>query len=186
MRSKRGAIELSVSTIVIIVLAMTMLILGLVLVRTIFQSTTSSITSIDDKVKAQINKLFAEDNLVKIAVYPSSRLIKLNQGSSDEGFAFSIRNLDTIAGNFKWIVEINDDDLTKKCNINAKTAEDWIQAGRSGTISLAGGNIDSAGQLVLFTLPSDAPTCTMSFAVKVTKDNAPYTQIGVILSIKPG
>ena len=51
---------MSVGTIVTIVLLMAMLVLGLVLVRTIFTGSTENIKDIDRKVKDQITKLFAE------------------------------------------------------------------------------------------------------------------------------
>jgi len=56
-----GAIELSIGTVVIIVLAMSMLILGIVLIRNIFGSATTAITEIDQGVKNEINKLFSEN-----------------------------------------------------------------------------------------------------------------------------
>ena len=72
---KKAAVEMSVGTIVTIVLLMTTLILGLVLVRTIFSGAIENINSIDQSVKNEINKLFAEDNARKVVVYPPSRLI---------------------------------------------------------------------------------------------------------------
>ena len=61
MRGKTGALELSIGTIVIIVLAMSMLILGMVLVRNIFSGSSENILQMNDKVKDQINRLFVED-----------------------------------------------------------------------------------------------------------------------------
>ena len=58
LEGKKGAIELSIGTIVIVVLAMSMLILGLVLVRTIFAGATYNVQQMNDKVKDQINQLF--------------------------------------------------------------------------------------------------------------------------------
>ena len=48
--------QMSVGTIVTIVLLMTVLILGLVLTRTIFTSSIENINSIDDSIKEEINK----------------------------------------------------------------------------------------------------------------------------------
>lgn len=55
---KRGAIELSIGTIVIIVLAMSMLILGMVLVRSIMCGAIGLTGNINSKVEGEINKLF--------------------------------------------------------------------------------------------------------------------------------
>ena len=62
MKSKKGAIELSVGTIVIIVLAMTMLILGIVLIRNIFTGTITNVDEINEGVRDQIKKLFQNEN----------------------------------------------------------------------------------------------------------------------------
>ena len=58
MANKKGAVELSVSTIVIIVLAMSMLILGMVLVRSIMCGAIGMTTNINTKVEGEINNLF--------------------------------------------------------------------------------------------------------------------------------
>ena len=52
--SKRAAIELSIGTVIIIVLAMSMLILGIVLIRSIFTGATESVNTINEKDKNQI------------------------------------------------------------------------------------------------------------------------------------
>jgi Tfp pilus assembly major pilin PilA len=56
---KRAAMEMSVSTIVIIVIAVTMLILGIVLVRNIMCSAMSLTTDINANVKKEIASLFS-------------------------------------------------------------------------------------------------------------------------------
>jgi hypothetical protein len=55
-RGKRGALELSIGTVVIIVLAMSMLILGLVLVKNIFSGAKYNIDQLNDKVTDEINQ----------------------------------------------------------------------------------------------------------------------------------
>src|SRR3989338_8396680 len=88
MKSKKGAMELSVGTIVILVLAMSMLILGLVLVRTIFSSATGAITEVDKGVKDAISKEFA-DSYKKLVIYPTERKIEIKKRTQGEVFAFS-------------------------------------------------------------------------------------------------
>ena len=60
--SKKGAVELSVGTIVILVIGMTMLILGIILVRTIFTGATQNVDVINKGVEDQINKLFSNSD----------------------------------------------------------------------------------------------------------------------------
>ena len=90
--SKKAAMEMSVGTIVTIVLLMTVLILGLVMVRTIFKGSIENIGQIDQAVKNEINKLFSEDTSRLIVVYPSSRYITIKKGQENLGLGFSIRN----------------------------------------------------------------------------------------------
>lgn len=58
-KNKRAAIELSMTTIVIIVLSVTLLILGFVLVRSIMCSAIGFTGQVNDKVKDEINRLFS-------------------------------------------------------------------------------------------------------------------------------
>ena len=85
--------EMSVGTIVTIVLLMTVLILGLVMVRTIFKGSIENINAVDQSVKNEINKLFSEDTSRQIVVYPTSRYIVIKKGEDNLGFGFSIRNV---------------------------------------------------------------------------------------------
>lgn len=102
--SKKAAMEMSVGTIVTIVLLMTVLILGLILVRTIFKGAVENINGIDQAVKGEINKLFAEDSSRKIVVYPPTRLVKIQKGQQDLGFGFSIRNVEGSASSFSYSI----------------------------------------------------------------------------------
>ena len=58
MRNKKGAIELSIGTIVVIVMGVTMLILGMVLIRNIMCGALSLTSGINDKVKAELERTF--------------------------------------------------------------------------------------------------------------------------------
>src|SRR3989344_4731561 len=131
---RKAAIEMSVGTIVVIVLAMTMLILGLTLVRTIFSGAITSVEQVDQAVKGKINELFSEDKTKKVVIYPETRLIQIEKGNDKElGFAFSIRNIDTVGGKFSYTVNVNDPDITKKCRISSAEAQSWIVAGGEGS-----------------------------------------------------
>jgi hypothetical protein len=55
---KRGAMELSMSTVVIVVLALTMLIMGFILIRSIMCGAIGLTGDINNKVSDQINSLF--------------------------------------------------------------------------------------------------------------------------------
>ena len=60
-KNKKAAFEMSITTLVIIVIAVVMLILGLVFVRQIFGTATDSISVIDEQVKNQLKTMFGQE-----------------------------------------------------------------------------------------------------------------------------
>ena len=82
--------EMSVGTIVTIVLLVTLLILGVVLIKNIFTSAKGVVDLTDQQLRNEINKLFSEDS--KISIYPGTRLVEIKQEATD-GVGFGIKNL---------------------------------------------------------------------------------------------
>ncbi|MFH1290347.1 MAG: hypothetical protein ABIH92_02970 [Nanoarchaeota archaeon] len=114
--NKKGAIELSIGTVVIIVLAMTMLILGLVLVRNIFGGATDSVTSLNDKVKAEITNLFTEESS-KIGIkLGAAKIAKVKAGTTNFGIAVGARTEDngdvTTTNPLKYRLKLTNADCT--------------------------------------------------------------------------
>lgn len=174
-KGEKAQIQMSIGTIVTIVLFMVFMVLGLVLVRTIFTGSIQNVNSIDQAVKNEINKLFAEDDSRKIVVYPGTREITIKKGNTDYlGFAFSIRNTETTAGVFTYNVLVNDPNVRNKCNINADEADSWIKLGKSGTVNIPAGNTMSDPEFVRFLLPDSAPPCAIRYGIDVKKDGQPY------------
>lgn len=182
---KKGAMELSVGTIVILVLAMSMLILGLVLIRTIFSSATSAISDIDKGTKDAISKAFADSDK-KLAMYPTARKIDIKQRTQGEGFAFSIRNLDSDDKDFKYSIYVDKEfNILSKCKIKASDAENWIDV-NTGSVALGRGAAMENPRLVTFNIPEGAPLCTISFVVDVKyNDGGNYASDQMLLTIKP-
>jgi hypothetical protein len=172
-QNKRAAIELSISTIVIVVLAMSMLILGLVLIKSIFSGTISISDMTTDQLKNQVANMFGEDK--KLVVYPDSRHIDLKQGKTD-GFGIGIKNLLTGTSQstkFSYEVVVSDPDLRNKCGISETEAQSYIVTGRSeDNILIASGDITTAK--VLYTIPTGSPLCTIRYRVNVMANNQAY------------
>ena len=169
---KRGAIELSIGTIVIIVLAMSMLILGMVLIKNIFTGSSQNVLQMNDQVKDQINQLFTEDK--RTVIYLSNQIAKIEQ-NEDWGIAFGISNLNkgtAEAGRFRYDVTVSDPDVRQKCGIDERSIESWITTGRSDDITISPGE-DYYG-IVRFMIPESSPLCTVRFHIDVTMDNVPY------------
>ncbi|MFH0711735.1 MAG: hypothetical protein V1889_01120 [archaeon] len=173
MRGKRGAIELSIGTIVIIVLAMSMLILGLVLVKNIFSGSSENILQMNDKVKDEINKLFVEDK--RTVVYLPNQIAKIEQ-NEDWGVAFGIKNLakgTAEVGKFSYEVTVSDPDVKQKCGIDENSIESWIKTGRVDSMDIAPGQ--NYYGIVRFLVPENAPLCTIRFHIDVKMDGQTYT-----------
>ncbi|MCH7640749.1 hypothetical protein IID22_00925, partial [Patescibacteria group bacterium] len=158
INNKKAAMEMSVGTIVTIVLLMTVLIMGLVLVRTIFKSSIENINVIDESVKSEITKLFSEDNNKKLVIYPARKQISLKKGESG-GFGFSIRNVEQTTGSFSYEVSVIE--VTANCQMTTEAAENLIILGRSGSnIVISSGSILDA-ILVRYKIPESASLCNI-------------------------
>ena len=169
---KKGAIEMSIGTIVIIVLAMSMLILGMILVKNIFSGASENVLQMNDKVKDQINKLFVEDK--RTVVYLPNQIAKIQQ-NEDWGVAFGIKNLErgtAEAGRFHYEVVVSDPDVRSKCGVGERDVESWIKTGRSDDVTITPG--ETYFGIVRFMVPESAPLCTVRFHIDITKDNVAY------------
>ncbi len=173
INTKKGAIELSINTIVIIVLAMSMLILGLVLVKNIFSGQTNNVNQINDKVRDEINGLFVED--MKTIIYLSNQKAEIQQ-KEDWGIAFAIKNL--IQGRaedttFSYEVVVSDPKVKTNCGISEKEVESWIVTGQSDTgIAIAPG--DTYMSTVRFFIPEGSPLCIVRFHLNVREGGKVY------------
>lgn len=171
--NKKGALELSIGTIVILVIGMAMLILGLVLVRTIFTGAKYNVDSLNDKVRGEIGKLFEEDG--KSVVYLAEHKAEPSQGD-EWGVAFAIKNVEkgtSTASTFTY--EVKAKDLSKDCKgLTPQKADEWIKARKTGTMTIAPGDIEPV--IVRFSIPADAPLCIVPYDIEIKKDGGIYTR----------
>lgn len=179
---KRGAMELSVGTIVVIVLAMSMLILGLVLVKNIFEGSKYNIDVLNQGVKDELTKIFPSDE--KIYVHLPNHNADIPQGK-DWGVGFAIRNnaqgspQDSV---FSYKVVLADERIQEKCGVGADVANKWIVTGESGRITISPGQIEIG--VARFQIPDNAPLCTIRYNIIVDKTGVPYATGFFDVSIK--
>ena len=182
-RNRSAAMEMSVGTIVTIVLLVSVLILGIVLIKNIFTSAKSVVDLTDQQLRNEVEKLFSEES--KMSVYPGTRLVEIKQDSTN-GVGIGIRNLLTGASSdktFSYVVTISDADLNKKCGIDEETVEGWIVTGRTEeNIPIPSG--DFSTQKVLFEIPVGSPLCTIRFRINVNADATAYATDFFDLKIK--
>jgi hypothetical protein len=182
MENKRAAFEMSVGTIVTIVLSVTLLVLGIFFVQQVFSSAKGVAELTDEQMRNEINKLFSVED--KIIIYPSTKYVEIKQESTD-GVGVGIKNLQQgVSGDttFSYIVSAED---VSNCGVTAEVAESWIALGKSATdLSIASG--DLATRKVLFNIPVGAPLCTARYKVEVTADGKRYgTSVSFDVNIKP-
>ncbi len=182
-KKKKAAFEMSVGTIVTIVLSVTLLILGVVFVKSIFSSAKGVVDLTDQQLRNEVEKLFSEES--RMSIYPGTRLVEIKQDTTD-GVGVGIRNLLIGAsGNklFSYSVNVSDPDLQTKCGIDGQTALGWITTGRAeSNIPIPSG--DFSTQKILFEIPIGAPLCTIRFRVNVYTDTGIYATDFFDLKVK--
>ena len=168
--NKTAAMEMSVGTIVTIVLLVTVLILGVVLVKNIFSSATSVVDLTDQQLKDEINKLFSEEE--RMGIYPGTREVKIKQ-ESDDGIGFLIRNLKQgSAGEATFSYVVSASDVTN-CGISKQVAESWITVGKQeDDIAIPTGG--DTVRKIRFLIPLGSPLCTARFNIVVRSAGTLY------------
>ncbi len=181
IQNKKGAIELSIGTIVIVVLAMSMLILGLVLIKDIFAGTKYNVDQLNKNVEAEINKLFNEKG-GKIFIYLPKSEVEVKKGTSF-GVAFAVKNTaqgESQAGKFTY--EAKSSDVQKGCQLTLQQADSYLILGSKGSFDLLPG-ADPHQEIIKIQTPESAPLCEIKYNLAVTKDNQPYETSFFILKI---
>jgi len=172
-KNKKAAIELSVGTIVVIVIAMSMLMLGLVLVKNIFSGATYNIDQLNEKVKGEINALFADEDQRVVLYLPKGNKIEVDQGE-DFGVGFAIRNTmkgESQSGTFTYNVQASS--IEKDCDLSLEKANNFLRLGDSGTFQLAPGSEPHFAKVDIRPAES-APLCIIRYDIAITKDGQAY------------
>jgi len=168
IKNKKAAMEMSVGTIVTIVLLMAVLVLGLVLVQNIFGSATNAINIVDDQIQGEISKIF-QDEGATLVIYPTSREITLDKNDdTPRGFAFAVRNDGVEEETFSYIVVAED---VTNCGsaFTEEDAEDLLLGGVGSYTLGSGEDTVSNKDIIKFTLNEDVPLCTMVYRLHVCK-----------------
>lgn len=171
INKKRAAMEMSVGTIVTIVLLMTVLILGLVLVRTIFSSAKYNVDVIDEKIRGEINKLFAEDK--PLIVYLPNQKAEIKQGE-EWGIAWAVKNLETGTTESSSLTYEVTASNTQACGITEEVATAYINPGQKETagIPLRPGQVNY--EISRVNIPQIAPLCTLRYRINTQLDGVDY------------
>jgi len=155
--SKRGAIELTLGTIVIVVLSVTMLILGIVFVKSIMCSGIVISEDLSTGVKNQVRDLFSADqygvkcvgeggNEIKYATGGRRQVVCIIKTEDQTEYSLTVKDLETIKGG------------------NSRLAEGWvIDEDWKGTVSPGGEGTEAV--VAVLDIPRDAPTTTLKITI---------------------
>jgi len=180
---KKGAMELSLSTIVTIVLLVIMLGVGIYIITLIRGGATEAIDSINDNVIKAIEDAFVDEDKT-IAIYPTTRTIRIGQGDTGRGFAFSVKNKDIKSHSYTWEVKVDENyDIEEECGIGMADANFWIVQD-TGSFKLASSQTIELPILVKYDIPESAPNCQIPYLLEINQDDSYYTGAQVYLDIR--
>jgi hypothetical protein len=163
-KNKKAAMEMSVGTIVTIVLLMTVLVLGLFFVQDIFNKGQGALDMTDQELQSQLTKLFGDDTSSRLMTYPSSKELKVKSGEED-AIGIGVRNLATSESDTTFSFEVEPMSISNDCSLTVDDLFDWIYLNGQGTIDVPIGSIKSTK--VYFKIPENTPLCTGLFKVRV-------------------
>lgn len=180
-KNKKGALELSVGTIVIIVLAMTMLIFGFVLVKSIFTGATDSVDTLNEKTRNEISKLFTDESKNVVVFLGSDQKAKIRVGTEDFGIGIGAKTSDgstAVRTRMKYKISLSDaekDSCVKEIgekntlNLIKQRTEEWIEFDE-----MDGDNVYA---IVSITIPKGTVICTQKILIDV-KDTETDMMVG--------
>jgi len=167
---KKGAIELSMTTVVVIVLSMVMLALGLTLVRTLFTGAIYTAGSLNEQVKNQINQIFQSET-TKVGIVSEQGQLNPERGKDQCAWWAIVAD---VAGKYDYTFTIDPSecaDATKGYHLTKAAVESWfVDLKGSKTLSAN----DPQQYCLLMNIPTSAPSCVFKVDLEVTSNNVIY------------
>ncbi len=173
LKSKKGAIELSIGTVVIIVLAMTMLVLGIVLVTNIFKGATEAVDILDKNVQEEIKDLFNNEKSDVVVKLGPDRSTRIKPGTSTKvGIGARLPSGESIQDSNRLKFTLSLDELTTSQNClkilgKTKTQQLFITNLNVPIPFLAIDGANAFGDVEI-SVPEGTALCTQKVIVKVT------------------
>ncbi|MFC1710727.1 hypothetical protein ACFLZJ_01030 [Nanoarchaeota archaeon] len=180
--NKRAAMEMTMGTVVTIVLLIAVLVMVLFFINQIREGGENAIDSVTKQIESEIDKIFSSDQTKRMVIYPATRQITIKKGTDNQkGFAFSIRNIEETGGTFSYEITASETD----CGMTLPNADSLLGLGKQkSNIYIASGSIMDYPEMVKFKIPSETPLCEISYSIGLKKDNAHYgTPVSVHVKI---
>jgi len=180
MKNKKAAMEMSMGTIVTIVLLMTVLILGLVFVKNIFGGATDATDSTIAQLNEETAKLFGDSN-ERVLLTPSSGEITIKTGDIGT-FGISVKNRATsLDQGVDFSYEIFPEE--NNCGLSDAQMETLISVGKTHDFVIPISEVES--WKVQFKIPeSGFPDCNLVYVVEVRMGSEPYKSERLGIEVK--
>jgi hypothetical protein len=174
---KKRGMELTISTLVVIILALLMLTMGIILTKAMFCKGIQGVDLISDLNQQEIQNLFTEQEDSNVAVKEKTNDIpKITY----YGVAFFIKNVDKSSNiPFKYTVDVLD---LQDCDITEAQAREYIITTKSNTVNIAQG--ETYSDIIEMKIPDDAPLCSLKYEIKVENQGTLYDSAVFIVRIK--
>lgn len=161
-QNKKAAIELSIGTIIIIVLGVSMLILGMILVRSIMCSAIGLTGDVNTKVTDELNKYFGESQAEVACVGEGTEAIKMPTGK--DNIVYCAIHTTEQAKYEITMTKIS----TSIPSLTQAQLDKWVTT-NSWSGEVAPGD-SSLKKVVRIKVPSDAPEGDVIVSISITKD----------------
>ena len=168
---KKAAFEMSMSTIIIIVLSVSFLILGLVLIRNIYQVADKSITGIDTQLTSQLQKIFTDETKNLVIYSGTNNIVKIRAGTSNFGIAVAAQTINNLRVDneslVQYKIDLVDDGSIRSCiRLLTKTRTTTLFNDKLGVwLDSSGADGPISGKIIYVTIPIDTQTCTQTVRV---------------------
>ncbi len=183
MKQKHGAMEMSVGTIVTIVLLMSVLVLGIFLVQRIFGTARGAIDMTEQQLYDEINKLYSSDEGQRVVIYPQTRSLTIKKGQSD-AFGWGLYNDHPDEESFSSKVSVTE--IGTACTMTKIQAENLISLGKSqDDIRVASASSLTHSKKIIFNIPDTAKICQMTYTLEVADRRGDiYDSVDLFVTIK--
>jgi hypothetical protein len=173
MKSRKGAVEMSMSTIVVIVLAVSMLILGMIFTRSIMCSGIIISEEISSNVQNEIRGLFGADDFGVKCMGEGGEEIKIGDGGRRKITCV----IKTEEGG-KYSLQLKEIKSLIPSGASTDVVKGWvIDSGFDGTAGVG----DNDVSVVTLNIPRNTPTTTLKITIEETNPTGTKkTHISVI------
>ncbi len=169
MENKKGAIELSVTTIIVIVLGVALLSLGLVFISNIFSKITKTTDDVFGDADILIEKIAQGTDKLSL---PTSVVVKKGKSNTFKAFVFNDGSLGSGKREFEMVLLANQNENRIRAKIISPTTVDLDEGERAGFV-------------IQIVATGDAPISSdSSYQVLVTSNGEPYDASGFSINVE--